>query len=132
MSNIRKEPIGHTCPDIDRAINNLKEILSEICAYERDAHNSETDNVLVDRTTLDQWASSISDICEGRSCDLENLRDANSTLRQWGNDLVSELENQDNEVYKLINENERMADLISELKSENEDMLCEIRELQNQ
>ena len=130
---MRKEPIRHTCPDIDYAIKQLKGIISEMIAYQKDAIDTATNperiDVLIDEYTLSSWVSIISEISDGRNCYLENLRDANSTLRQWGNDLVSELENQDDEIESLQKELDRRENELSLKEDMIDDMKSEIKEL---
>lgn len=115
MTN-RSEPIKHTCPDIDYAIKTLQSVVK----YINDSTN--------------EWISDIDDISSGNRCLLEQLRDANSSLREWGNNLVSDLEEQDREIEQLnkeISKLESKVDEYADMVSDLEDQLKELeRELQ--
>lgn len=111
----RREPIKHTCPDIDYIKREISDILNSM-KYAK----QETKEEILDR--MSDWESTLHSIGVGNSCLLEDLRTSNSTLRGWGNDLVSDLENMDDE----INRFERQIKEIKEKKDE------EIETLQNQ
>ena len=68
-----REPIKHTCPDIDKYIRRIKNVLTT----ERNLRTYEHDELL---------ASAIDMSSELESCIdyLEELRSSNDTLRQWG------------------------------------------------
>ena len=66
-------PVGHTCPLIDEAIDVLQ---SSECAYNTDVVNSAIKA-------------------------LEKVRSANDELRNWGNELYSEVEDLKAEIDKL-------------------------------
>ncbi len=73
-----KEPIGHTCPIIDEVISAIR------AANWDDTYWGERDLI--------------------RS--MEKIRDANGTLRDWGNELVLEIEMLNIEINKLQEKNE--------------------------
>lgn len=79
-----REPIKHTCPDIDKYIKWIKgEIIKD-----RDLKN-------MDEKELFDAASSMSSQLESCIDYLEELRKSNETLRNWGieeSDKVDELE----------------------------------------
>ncbi len=73
MSQHYREPIKHTCPDIDKYIKCIKfEIVKD-----RDLKNMTEDEL---RDTASTMSSTLED-CIGY---LEELRSSNDTLRQWG------------------------------------------------
>jgi len=116
----RSEPIRHTCPDIDAAIDSLKSIGKEI-------DKAET----IDDCDLKGWSSVIDDIVYGNHCVLEKLRTSNSSLREWGNDLVSDIEGIENENEQLQKEIRRLEDIISNLEDKLSDAEDEIRQSQS-
>lgn len=85
-------PVKHTCPDIDKVIKTLNRVIKEI-DYRRKIidKNSEEDDILYG------IASDISDIPDI----LEDLRNANDSLRTWGEGLDKELNNAVDEIYEL-------------------------------
>ena len=74
MEKHHREPIKHTCPDIDKLIKGQAEIMKLIRNYKK-----------ID--DIDEFKDIISDI-ENILCDfdneLEKLRSSNDTLRDWG------------------------------------------------
>lgn len=79
MSNHSREPIPHTCPDIDKVIKALQRIhnLSKLGKYEYT--NQELTDIISD----------INYEVYGLDDKLEELRASNNSLRQWG---ISEAE----------------------------------------
>lgn len=68
-----REPIKHTCPDIDKYIKWIKfEIIQD-----RDLRNMSEDDL---RDSASRMSSTLQD-CIGY---LEELRSSNDTLRKWG------------------------------------------------
>lgn len=85
MSKHYREPIPHTCPDIDKVIKSLKliERLSNLGKYEYT--NQELRDIISD----------INNEVYGLDDKLEELRASNDSLRQWGiaeAEYVDELE----------------------------------------
>ena len=78
-------PVKHTCPDIDRAEKHLKDVLSTIKYLDIDKR--EKNNL--------EWDL---DAAMGY---FEQLRKANHELREWGEDLETELVDAKDEVYDL-------------------------------
>ena len=73
MDKHHREPIKHTCPDIDKYIKSIKyEIIKD-----RDLRN-------MDEKELFNSASSMSSELERCIDYLEELRNSNHTLRIWG------------------------------------------------
>jgi hypothetical protein len=76
-----REPIKHTCPDIDKVIDVLNGVM-KMC----EPKNGESEDDLIDRLQTvrhDLWG--IDDI-------LEKLRKANDELRQWGIEEADEVD----------------------------------------
>jgi hypothetical protein len=73
MTKHHREPIKHTCPDIDKYIKCIK---NEI-VKDRDLRN-------MDEKELFDVASSMSSQLESCIDYLEELRKSNETLRNWG------------------------------------------------
>lgn len=95
----RHAPVQHTCPDIDKYI---KRIRWALC---RDLNRlSETDLLSV----AESMNSELED-CIGY---LEELRSSNGELRDWGHELVSDLESQDKEIDRLTNELSKLEEHI--------------------
>ena len=73
MASHKREPIKHTCPEIDRYIKSIKRALTE----ERYLKG-------LDPEDLFKAASDMSYELEQCIDYLESLRNSNDTLRQWG------------------------------------------------
>lgn len=83
-----RAPVGHTCSSIDQCIKWLNIAKDEIeSVYMRVEQGDETDYTSTVLHSLNQALKYI-DI----SGELEELRSANSTLRDWGYELANELE----------------------------------------
>ena len=96
-----REPIGHTCPDIDVIVGKAKEIQSICKSPENDDHE------LNYRWILDLTSDIISQI--------EDLMSSNSTLRDWAHDINDELEDAEAEGDKLQQKIEELEEEISNL-----------------
>lgn len=85
-----REPIKHTCPDIDQYIKWIKfEIVKD-----RDLKN-------MDEKELFDVASSMSSQLESCIDYLEELRKSNDTLRQWGIEEARNVDDLEAMVYEL-------------------------------
>jgi len=85
-----REPIKHTCPDIDKYIKFIKmEIVKD-----RDLKN-------MDEKELFDAASSMSSKLEECIDHLEELRESNDTLRQWGIEEARNVDDLEAKVYEL-------------------------------
>lgn len=84
-------PVKHTCPDIDKCIKNIR---FAIKIAKQGAGKVDLEN----DSHLDDYFSDIINYIEDAESILENLRKANDALREWGEDLQSEVENM---AYKL-------------------------------
>ena len=91
--DLYREPVRHTCPDIDRLKSYIEDAIKE-CKEEHDSFDTAKDGF-----------SDILYFIEDIPNELERLRDANSSLRDWGNALLDK-------VKELEYENERLSELI--------------------
>lgn len=69
----QREPIKHTCPDIDKYIRRIKNVLIS----EREIRGCEIDDLM-------SYAVDMANELESCIDYLEELRSSNDTLRQWG------------------------------------------------
>lgn len=93
-------PVKNTCPDINKAIKNVQAAL-------RIAHNGmkrheKREDDYIDFDDIDTELRNL----EG---ELEDLRNANASLREWGEGLTDELESSAN----YINELEQKVELLN-------------------
>ena len=103
MSNHRREPIKHTCPDIDKYIKWIKYDIVE------DRHLKN-----MNEQDLYDAASTMSTTLENCIGYLEELRNSNYILRYWGigeagrvdelEDIIEELENEFAEYKQTLGE----------------------------
>lgn len=97
MSNLFKEPVSHTCPTIDSVIKTIESVSKELEHHE----NENVRNLGYDLFSLIY-----------KNSPMEEIREANLTLRNWGNDLVSYIENISNEYEKELRDaNDRIQQL---------------------
>lgn len=92
--SIYKEPVKHTCPDIDYVIDSVKAAISYIDSksstetYTYEERCEDAKNALI---YLEDY--------------MEEIRSANSALRDWGNNLTTlaeDLEDQVSDLQKQI------------------------------
>ena len=96
---IDNAPVGHTCPKIDTVISFIDSIDSE------EIHP----NVLKEMINI-----------------MEEIRSANSQLREWGNDLCKQVDELQGEINDEIRKNDKLQDEISDLNSEIKDLQLEL------
>ena len=70
-----REPIANTCPSIDEVIKKLDQIKS--------------------------WCNDIYHYCELAESEMEDLRIANSTLREWGSDEANQVDAMEEQISDL-------------------------------
>ena len=89
MSHTR-EPIKATCPDIDKYIKWIKmEIVKD-----RDLKNMDQDELFNAASSMSSQLSSCIDY-------LEELRESNSTLREWGVEEAEKADEFERKIYEL-------------------------------
>lgn len=84
MMNLYKEPVGNTCPVINDAQEELRRVSAQMLKYEKET-TEQNFTVLVEE--LYNWRL----VLEDMENTLEDLRDSNSALRNWGNNLIDEI-----------------------------------------
>ena len=82
MSKHHREPIKHTCPDIDKLIKGINEIQKLTKNYQKIDEVDDLKDILYD----------VENILWDFDNELEKLRSSNDTLRDWG---ISEAEEVD-------------------------------------
>ena len=97
MSRAKPEPVKPTCPKIDKATSQIKDVV----------------------TSLNDFVGILENIGVGYNCEFEDLRDDNSSLRDWGNEMREALEDEE---FK----NGQLEETISELTKELEDLKLEM------
>ena len=89
MSLSKKEPVGNTCPLIDEVIKGIENAVKELNAI----------NKVLDSYPI---ASSISEI-ENLHDVMEQIRRANTALRDWGADANDAIQNLEIEIDNIKN-----------------------------
>ena len=112
------EPVRNTCPDINRLQKTIKEIRDNFASFK------EEDNIedFLDAMNTASWE--LRDIYNT----LEELRNVNSALRDWGYELTSLAENLESEKDTEI---EELSNTISAKETEIGDLEDRIDELEN-
>lgn len=111
------EPVKNTCPDINRLQKIIKDIQSDFASFK----DTDDINDFLDSMSNASWE--LRDIYDT----LEDLRNSNSALRDWGHELISLAEQMESEKDSEI---EELQNEISEKETEIEDLEEEIKELQ--
>jgi predicted nuclease with TOPRIM domain len=92
-------PVKYTCPDIDRIIKDINDLLKIANKWEDESHYGEAEYYLYDIPDK-----------------LEELRHSNSSLRDWGEDLEKELDEKVKEISDLDNTVSTLTDEVERLK----------------
>lgn len=107
-------PIGHTCPIIDNVIGKMELAKNEaeyICKHPKEDSSEEADSILYELIEAIR--------------EIEDVRSANSELRDWGNDEYDRAEENEKENDQLRRDIEYLGEIIDSLRSEIEDMKLE-------
>ena len=85
---MNREPVGNTCGDIDSILNVIRSI-EKLCALNGNEKANDLSSIIEDVEF------------ELRGCDsmMEDLRSANSMLREWGNNEAQEVDRLEDELY---------------------------------
>lgn len=111
------EPVRNTCPAINRLQKTIKEINNNFASFKEEDSNED----FLDAMNNASWE--LQDVYDT----LEELRNANSALRDWGNELTSLAENLESEKDAEIGE---LQNIISEKETEISDLEDTINELE--
>jgi len=93
MGKHYREPIKHTCPDIDKLIKGQNEIMKLIINYQK----------IDDIDELKDIISDIENILWDFEEKLEELRKSNDTLRYWGISEAEEVDKLEDKIYAIEN-----------------------------
>jgi hypothetical protein len=99
----KDEPVGNTCPTIDRVISTIMDVVKEM---EYEQKNCDDPNL---EGMLNGWQWHLEGLVRGRTCEMEEIREANASLRDWGRDWVSEASSLEEEVWRLEKEIEEIS-----------------------
>ena len=94
MSKHNREPIKHTCPDIDKLIKGINEIQKLTKNYQKIDEVEDLRDIISD----------IENILWYFDNELEKLRSSNDTLRDWGISEAEEVDKLEDKIYALENE----------------------------
>jgi hypothetical protein len=98
----RGEPVKHTCPDIDRLIKTVTEIVAGISVKKKIPWKT------IFNVRLEAELESLG---IGKWSELETLRNSNHSLREWGVEMYEDAENMEKERDDFEN---KLADLSNE------------------
>jgi hypothetical protein len=82
----RGEPVKHTCPDIDRLIKTVTEIVAGMNFCKEEDTMEDTLSLMSD------WKAELESLGIGKWSELETLRNSNHSLREWG-EMYEDAEN---------------------------------------
>ena len=116
------EPVKQTCPDINRLQKTIKEIRDNFASFK------DTDNVEDFLSSMQDASWELKDIYST----LEELRNANSALRDWGYELTSLAENLESEKDAEIGELENTISAKETEISDLEDIIYELEKTLNE
>jgi len=85
-----REPIKNTCPDIDKYIKSIKNVL----VLERNLNGMEYDDLYINAVDMANELESCIDY-------LESLRDSNASLREWGIKESERVDECERTIYEL-------------------------------
>lgn len=124
MSRAKPEPVGNTCPTINKAMKKIEEVINEMNSFDSE---SELVDIL---DCISSWQNTLGDVGIGNNCTLEELRDANLSLRNWGSDISSYLEEEEQNVLELEEKVADLEDQREELLNQVEDLKTELKEIE--
>lgn len=112
-------PIGHTCPIIDNVIGKMESAKNEADYISK---HPEEDSSEEANTILGELVDAIKEI--------EDVRSANSELRDWGNEEYNRAEEAEGERDEAIRDKEYLQEEIGELKAKIEEMETQLSEVE--
>ena len=107
-------PIKHTCPDIDSVIKKVK-----VALVAADKGYRMTDKDSVENDLFYEIDSALS----GVEDEMEDLRTANATLREWGEEMEGKYSDWETTAHEL-------EDRVEQLEKENAELLKDIKYLE--
>lgn len=114
--SLPSEPIGQTCPQINRALKSIKQSFDNIEYYNnRIERYSEDQDAVANAENIKSEASSLHSFIIDQ---LEDLRVSNDKLRSWGQDLYSKATEYEIDISKLEDRISELEEEVSELKSQ--------------
>lgn len=116
MARRATEPVRHTCPDIDRVIRKITEIVLQM---ESCGDGDDKEDIL---DSISSWSSDLKEIGFGKWNELETLRSSNASLREWGNDMYNEAENLERSLDEAETRCSDLEDRIRELEERIEEL----------
>ncbi len=106
--NHDREPVGHTCPDVDGVISAVSRV-SDMCDMENFASKEDAED------TLNRMIDALHCVRPA----MERLRTNNSTLREWGNQEAGRVDELETELLhsesKLDSAKQRRDELLGEV-----------------
>ena len=100
-----KAPVGYTCNDINDIQKNIKDAID----YIKSISNSSDDD------DIEYYIESASDLLNDVIEDMEDIRNDNASLRDWGDELFDKLEEAEETIASLKYKIELLEDDINEL-----------------
>jgi len=102
----RREPVKFTCPLVDKCIEQIKSVIDKSVdvSYSRDVD------------TMEEWISDAVWLMDKIIETLEELRDSNSKLRDWGSNEASCVDELELKIVKLENKIEALENELEYLK----------------
>ena len=123
MNNISYEsyaPVSATCPDINAVQSEIETIISDIeWAIESIEKKTESNEDIQCYEEIKELRKVIQNLKGIKNSFLENLRDSNSKLREWGKDLVVACKEFDKQCTKY-------EDKISDLENANDTLKSDL------
>lgn len=111
MGSHKREPIRHTCPDINKYISSIKAEITSWSTIDNMDHDQAIETAKAMNSELER--------CIGY---LEELRSSNDTLRQWGVTESSNADEFETNVNVLEEEVEDLKNKVEELENEIEEL----------
>ena len=101
----KREPVKNTCPLIDKCIQQIKSVIDKSVdvSYSRDVD------------TMEEWIEDTVWLMDKIIETLEELRDSNSKLRDWGSNEASRVDELELKIVKLEEKIEELENQIYEL-----------------
>ena len=101
-----REPVKHTCPLIDKCIQQIKSVIDKSIdvSYSRDVD------------TMEEWISDTVWLMDKIIETLEELRDSNSKLREWGCNEADRVDELEKKIEKLEDEIDELVENLKIIK----------------